>query len=355
MTAGARDIRRTLLHGVPTARRTLFWLVTLTLVVTAVALIWPQYVPLTTLVVPLLLGSLLLSPRHLPWFVVFLMVMVMLCIGRLVEVNARQVFAIAVLFLLCFIVLVTSFRRSRLGVGGAMGESMLVDLRDRILKQGGVPAQPEGWLVESALRSAGGTPFAGDFVVSSRTRDGSRIELVVVDVSGKGEQAGTRALLLSGAFGGLLGALPPEEFLPAANDYLLRQDWAEGFATAVHLSLEVASGEFQVRTAGHPPAAQLAAGSGRWTVHEVEGPVLGLMEDADFTVARGQLRPGDALLLYTDGLVETPRRDIGLGIDRMLGQAERLLRGVFEGGADRLVDALGSDNDDRALVLVHRR
>ncbi|GAB6983700.1 PP2C family protein-serine/threonine phosphatase [Nocardioides pyridinolyticus] len=355
MTARARDIRRALLRGVPPARRTLVWLVGLTVVITATALIWPQYIPLTALLVPLLLGSLLLSPRHLPWFVVFLMVALMLCIARLVAVNARTVFAIGVLFLLCFIVLVTSFRRTRLGVGGAMGESMLVDLRDRILKQGGVPALPEGWLVESALRSAGGTPFAGDFVVSSRTRDGSRVELVVVDVSGKGEQAGTRALLLSGAFGGLLGALPPSEFLPAANDYLLRQDWAEGFATAVHLSLDVASGDFQVRTAGHPPPAQLIAGTGRWTVHESEGPVLGLMEDAEFTVVRGQLRPGDALLLYTDGMVETPRRDIGLGIDRMLGQAERLLRGTFDGGADRLVDALGSENDDRALVLVHRR
>ena len=51
---------------------------------------------------------------------------------------------------------------------------------------------------------------------------------------------------------------------------------------------------------------------------------------------------GDALLLYTDGMVETATRDIGLGIDRMLGQAERLLRGRFEGGAARLVDALGS-------------
>jgi hypothetical protein len=355
MTGRTSDIRRALLRGVPLHRRTLSWLIGLTVAVTAAALVWPEYIPLTALVVPLLLGSLLLSPRYLPWFVVFLMVALMLCIGRLVEIDARTVFAIAVLFLLCFIVLVTSFRRSRLGVAGAMGESMLVDLRDRILKQGGIPVTPEGWLVERALRSAGGTPFAGDFVVSSRTRDGSRIELVVVDVSGKGEQAGTRALLLSGAFGGLLGALPPSEFLPAANDYLLRQDWAEGFATAVHLSLEVATGEFQVRTAGHPPAAQLTAGTGRWTVHEAEGPVLGLIEDAEFTAVRGQLRPGDTLLLYTDGMVETPRRDIGLGIDRMLGQAERLLRGTFDGGADRLVDALGSENDDRALVLIHRR
>jgi hypothetical protein len=350
-----RSVAQIVGRGVSPHQRILVALVALTLVTTAVVLAWPDNVPLNTLMVPLLLGSLLLGPRHLPWFVVFLMVMLMLAVGRQEQITVRIVLTIAIVFLLCFIVLVTSFRRSRLGVAGVLGESMLVDLRDRILNQGGIPTLPEGWLAETALRSAGGTPFAGDFVVASRARSSSRVELAVVDVSGKGEQAGTRALLLSGAFGGLLGALPPAEFLPAANDYLLRQDWDEGFATAVHLSLDTATGEFEVRTAGHPPAAQLDAGSGRWTVLQGEGPVLGLIEDADFTVVRGLLRSGDALLLYTDGLVETPRRDIGMGIDRMLGQAERLLRDGLEGGAARLVDSLGSENDDRALVLVHRR
>lgn len=348
-------LRRALKHGIPPQNRTATWLTALTAALTVAVVIWPTILPLTSLMVPLLLGSLLLGPRQLPWFVVFVMVMLMLTIGRQQQITARTVLAIAILFLLCFIVLVTSFRRSRLGVAGVLGESMLVDLRDRILNQGGLATLTEGWLVETALRSAGGTPFAGDFVVSTRPRHSSRLEIVVVDVSGKGEQAGTRALQLSGAFGGLLGALRPSEFLPAANDYLMRQDWDEGFATAVHLSLDSETGAFEVRTAGHPPAAQLDAGSGRWTVHEGEGPVLGLIDDAEFTTVHGVLRPGDALLLYTDGLVETPRRDIELGIDRMLGQAERLLRGTFEGGADRLVDALGSENDDRALVLVHRR
>jgi hypothetical protein len=271
------------------------------------------------------------------------------------RISPKIILAITILYLLCFIVLLTSFRRSRLGVAGVQGESMLVDLRDRILSQGVIPEMPEGWGAELALRSAGGTPFAGDFVVSVATPDADRIEIVVVDVSGKGEQAGTRALLLSGAFGGLLGALAPADFLPAANDYLLRQGWEEGFATAAHLSLDLVTGAFEVRTAGHPPAAQLDAGSGRWSVHEGEGPVLGLIEDAEFIGVVGVLRPGDALLLYTDGMVETPRRDISLGIDRLLGQAEVLLRGEFDGGARRLVDSLGSRNDDRALVLVHRR
>lgn len=355
MTTGPRSLRRVLRRGVPRHNRTLIWLVVLTVVVTSTFFIWPSYAPLTTLVVPLLLGSVLLNPRQLPWFVVFLMLMLMVAIFQIPEITPRIVLGISIIYFLCFIVLVTSFRRTQLGVAGMLGESMFVDLRDRILQQGGVPVMPEGWLVETALRSAGGTPFAGDFVVAGQPRHSDLVELAVVDVSGKGEQAGTRALLLSGAFGGLLGALAPAEFLPAANDYLLRQSWDEGFATAVHLSLDVTTGDFEVRAAGHPPAAQLTAGLGRWTVLEAEGPVLGLIEDADFTTVAGRLRPGDALLLYTDGLVETRRHDIGLGIDRMLGQAERLLRGSFEGGADLLVDALGSADDDRALVLVHRR
>jgi serine phosphatase RsbU (regulator of sigma subunit) len=90
-------------------------------------------------------------------------------------------------------------------------------------------------------------------------------------------------------------------------------------------------------------------------VLEPEGPVLGLVPDVEFPAVTGLLRRGDALLLYTDGMVETARREVSLGIDRMLGHAERLLRGRFEGGADRLVEALGSHDDDRALVLVHRR
>jgi hypothetical protein len=46
-----------------------------------------------------------------------------------------------------------------------------------------------------------------------------------------------------------------------------------------------------------------------------------------------------------------------LGIDRMLGEAEAghpVRRGSFEGAARRLVDALGSRDDDRAMVVVSR-
>ena len=48
---------------------------------------------------------------------------------------------------------------------------------------------------------------------------------------------------------------------------------------------------------------------------------------------RGNLRPGDALMLYTDGLVEVPGRDIDAGIDRLLGEADRLVTTGFSEGA----------------------
>ena len=181
--------------------------------------------------------------------------------------------------------MVTSFRRSRLGVSGPMGESMFVDLRDRISKQGNLPPLPPEWLVESVVKSAGGTSFAGDFIVARRSAD-DKFELVVVDVSGKGVEAGSRSLFLSGAFNGIVSALPGEQFLPAANDYLLGQDWGEGFATAIHLHLDLPTGDFELRKAGHPPAVWLHAGSGRWSVLNSDGPALGLIEDAEFDVHR---------------------------------------------------------------------
>jgi hypothetical protein len=73
-----------------------------------------------------------------------------------------------------------------------------------------------------------------------------------------------------------------------------------------------------------------------------------------FTGESGVLQRNDTLQLYTDGMVERPRRDIDLGIDRMLGEAEQVLRRGVEGCAQRLVDSLGSRSDDRAVLVLTR-
>ncbi len=317
---------------------------------TAVSSWWP----LTAYVIPLVLAMNVLSIGRL----LVLELFVAACLVTSVmttDLTGLRLAGIGVIAVVGAVALLTARNRSRLGVASTRGESMLIDLRDRLASQSQLPALPREWHAEAVMRSAGGASFSGDFIVAAKTHQGRFLEVAVVDVSGKGISAGTRALLLSGAFGGLLGSLAQEEFLPAANEYLLRQEWDEGFATAVHLAVNLASGEYEVRTAGHPPAVQFHAGSGRWTVHWTEGPVLGLVAGADYTVYRGRMLAGDALLLYTDGLVETPQRDISYGIDKLLGEAERLVQHGFVSGADRLVQSISSEKDDRALLLLHRR
>ena len=226
------------------------------------------------------------------------------------------------------------------------------------MRQGGIPDLPAG-LVRRVARCARPAARRSPATSSSpRAADGDRLDVGVVDVSGKGEEAGTRALLLSGAFGGLLGALPPEDFLPAANDYLLRQDWDEGFATAVHLSLDLDDRRLRGL---RPPATRrpssCAAGSGRWSVHETEGPVLGLIAGRRLHRRRGRHAAAATRCCSTPTAWSRRRsRDISLGIDRLLGAgraaaARQTSRAAPTGSSTRL----GSRNDDRALLLVHRR
>jgi Stage II sporulation protein E (SpoIIE) len=267
-----------------------------------------------------------------------------------------QVIALVALAIVIVIMSATSRSRARLGVQGSRGESMFVDLRDRLRAFGELPDLPGGWHAETAVESAYGQSFSGDFVVATRSADGRWFEVVLVDVSGKGVQAGTRSLLLSGALGGLLGEQEPNRFLTAANNYLLRQNWDEGFATAVHVSIDLATGDYTIGSAGHPPAVQFNNGSGRWEVlGEAAGPLLGVIDDATYVRSYRRLGRGDALVLYTDGVVESRFRDLTVGVDRMLGAAERLVRGGFAGGAKRLcASARAGETDDRAVVMIWR-
>ena len=303
------------------------------------------------MILPILAGGLLLWPRALR--ILFCLVAAMLVYDT-VEGRA-QPGIIATIVITALVADVLARTREKLGMQGLRGDQMLIELRDRIRAQSELPELPEGWRSVSVLKPAGGVSFGGDFVVSCC--DGKTLEVGLVDVPGKGIDAGTRALLLSGAFGGLLGSVPAEQFLACCNAYLRRGAGPEGFVTAVHLALDLATGEYVVRSAGHPPAAHFAAGSGRWRLTQARGVVLGVVPDLRIVPERGTLRPGDALMLYTDGLVEAPGRDIDVGIDRLLGAADRLVTSGFGAGAARLVQTMQAGerrSDDCALVLIWR-
>jgi hypothetical protein len=269
----------------------------------------------------------------------------------------------AVLVLVGALTMGQALQRDRSGMVGKIGrteqaDAVLVDLRDRARSHARVPELPPGWHIESDLRSAGGDTFGGDFLVAAR-RERDRLDLVLVDVAGNGRGAGSRALLFTGAFAALLESVPREEFLPAANRYVLRHGGEDGLATAVHASVDLAAGTYAVASAGHPPAAHFHAGSGRWELLEGDGgPLLGVLPDAGYGQCRGTLAPGDALLLYTDGMVENRRLDVVRGIDRLIGVADPVLARGQAGGAALIAAsaARGShvEGDDRAVVVIRR-
>ncbi|WP_222595862.1 PP2C family protein-serine/threonine phosphatase [Cellulomonas aerilata] len=328
-------------------------LVVVSLLVAVGIVVARRYVPVSSIILLMLLAGYLLRLRGT----------VIVCALVVVEVAVLHFSGLAVYTpgmavvqaIALVAVLRLARRQDRLGLRGAAGNVMLVDLRDRLEAHGSVPPLPAGWRVDHALRAAYAEAFSGDFLVAARPASGRMLEVVLVDVSGKGQDAGVRSLLLSGAFGGLLGAMPREDFLTAANDYLLRQDWDEGFATAVHVAVDLRSGDFWVASAGHLPAVHRHAGSGTFEVLDtVGGPALGIVPIPVFQMHAGRLLPGDVLMLYTDGVVETPGADLEIGIDRLLGVAERVVA-TGRGGAEAVLDGVRTgEDDDRAVVLLHR-
>lgn len=222
----------------------------------------------------------------------------------------------------------------------------------------GISAPPRcrfSWEVQTALAIADGAPIGGDFIVFDSSVAAERLRAVAVDASGKGADAATRSIMLAGAISGLLGEVPAEALLPAVNRHILRLGWEEHFATAVHLDVDLRTGDYLIGVAGHPAPAHFAAGSGRWRHLPATGPALGLLTDVQWGHHTGRMLPGDVLLVVTDGVVETPGQDLDLGLDRLLGHAEALVPSQFRNAAHELLRQRRNVGRDDAQVLVLQR
>ncbi len=312
--------------------------------------------PAATFTIPLLLGSITLRFAPLSVLIGFVTACVTLTVS--VETLRAGMTAGRMSTLVTMVVVAAIFlyeaRRRRSGLPGPLGEAMLVDLNERLQAQGRVPTLPEGWHAESAMLSAGGVNFSGDFMVANLSEDRRTLEMVLVDVCGKGVAAGTQSLQLAGALGGLIGALPPLGLFEAANDYLVRQDWDEGFATAVHVLIRMDTGEYAITNAGHPPVLHWQPAVQDWKTDEARGTALGILRRPDFTQTTGVLHPGEGLLFYTDGVVETRQRSVGEGVDWLREVAARAVRSGFVGSAKRIIGAVRGHDDDRAVLMLAR-
>lgn len=309
--------------------------------------------PVTVYLVWLIVGMMLLRFWPLAVFAAVCAVLGLTAVLVAGELTAPRISALVALLVASVLVLVHA-RAQRTGLPTVVSEAMLVDLRDRLQSQSVVPPLPAGWSAESANRPAYGVAYAGDFLVADTTDDGRHLEMILVDVCGKGVGAGTQALQLAGALGGLLGALPPSALMGAANDWLLRRGDDDSFATAVHVRLDLVTGAYGIVSAGHPPALRYDAGTATWLVDNARGTALGVVGRPELVESRGTLGPGEALLFYTDGVVESRDADLDVGIAWLRATAAREVTAGFGGAAGRIIAQVGRGDDDRAVLLVAR-
>ncbi|MEU2880034.1 PP2C family protein-serine/threonine phosphatase [Streptomyces sp. NPDC007070] len=148
----------------------------------------------------------------------------------------------------------------------------------------------------------------------------------------------------------------PQEVMRSTNR-LLMDLGVELFASCLYLRLDPADGSAVMSRAGHPPL--LRRPDGRVRVLDLAGgPLLGIDPAATYPTTRVGLAPGSVLVLYTDGLVESPDVDIEDALAELgqrLGEAGRTPLDELADCLVRHSAAARERADDVALSLLRAR
>ena len=214
--------------------------------------------------------------------------------------------------------------------------------------------------LEFAAAYVGATQFAeisGDFYDVFKAGDGWGI--AIGGVCGKGQDAAAMTAAARHAIRAFARVHPgPAEVLAAANEVLLAEDYDDRFVTASLALLRPRGRRVQVQlgSSGHPGPAVVRA-DGRVEILEGDGMPLGLFEDAEQGRLELELRTGDVLFFYTDGVTEARGADLSFFEDRLAdglaavaGQsAAKIVRAVQE-----LVTSFSSGElkDDVTILAV---
>jgi serine phosphatase RsbU (regulator of sigma subunit) len=147
--------------------------------------------------------------------------------------------------------------------------------------------------------------IGGDFYDVIRLED--CVAVVVADVSGKGISAALLASVLQGAiYPQLRQGLPLEQIAEGLNLYIYNKIVGKKYATLLMMKL-YENGKLEYINCGHVKPLLYSAGAMRCLSNE--NLPVGLLSPVAFTSAQEQLREGDRLLLFTDGVVEAENCD----------------------------------------------
>ncbi|WP_432510170.1 PP2C family protein-serine/threonine phosphatase [Kineococcus sp. SYSU DK001] len=211
----------------------------------------------------------------------------------------------------------------------------------------------DGLVVAGMLEPAydnGGDAFdyAVNRVADSAGGEGDVVHLAILDGMGHGlAAAGVTTYALAAYRQARIAGLDLVRTCTAMSGAVFSQFGGDRHVTAVLAELELATGRLSWVSAGHPPPLLLR---GARVVKHLTAPAcfpLGWDFGGEIAVAQESLQPGDAVLLYTDGLIEARRADRSfLGVEGLAGFLEQ------EAAADQL--APETLRRMRRAVLAHQ-
>ena len=151
--------------------------------------------------------------------------------------------------------------------------------------------------------------MGGDFYDFFPVGD-NRVGLVIADVSGKGVPA---AFFMAISRTILQGAAREQRTaglcLSDTNDLLCEQNPLDLFVTAFYGILDLDTGELSYANAGHNPPLLVSRDGSIAPLPGTGGVAMGVMPGVGYGEGRQAMRPGDTLILYTDGISEAMDRD----------------------------------------------
>ncbi|MEU9480572.1 PAS domain S-box protein [Streptomyces sp. NPDC048191] len=184
-----------------------------------------------------------------------------------------------------------------------------------------------------------------------------RVGVLIGDVMGRGlEAAAVMGQLRSAAHALAKTGLQPRQLMQAMDTVVADLDVPDQLVTCCYLVIAADTGEVTVCSAGHLPVLVAVPGAPTGTLAAPVNAPLGV-GGVIYEQGCSTIEPGATLVLYTDGLIETPGTDIEDKLTQLVATLDDLPTAVpdLESAADHVLTTLLPDadgHDDVTLLLT---